>query len=405
MRLAIVVNSFPVLSESFIFNKVMGLRAAGLDVTVLANARSNDAAMFADRLPQNWQSFVRYATTSGGAKGVPPAVLSLARKHPKIAAKVWREANARYDKKRALKAFAIALPLAAENFDIVHFEYSGLAVAYADALPLLKPAKLMCSCRGAAEQIAPLMQPQRAEKLRAVLPILDRVHCVSEDMLQTVEGYGLPRERAFVNNPSIDAEKFRRDAPYHVRENGPFRLVSTGRLHWKKGFEFALVALRHLLEAGFDVQYDIAGGGPEEEKLRFCIHELGLSTRVRLLGRQSASEVKAALQNADIYWLPSLSEGLSNAALEAMAMQMPIISTTAGGMEEAISEGENGLLVAPFDARALADKTAILLRDGALRKRLGEAARTRIEERFTLARQIEVFVREYSQVAHQGTNA
>jgi hypothetical protein len=78
-----------------------------------------------------------------------------------------------------MRAFLLALPIKQSDYDIIHFEMSGIAVAYLDALPLLKPAKLVTSCRGAAEQITPLIDPTRGEKLRQVFKEMDLVHCVS----------------------------------------------------------------------------------------------------------------------------------------------------------------------------------------------------------------------------------
>jgi colanic acid/amylovoran biosynthesis glycosyltransferase len=395
MRLAVVVNAFPTASETFIFNKVQGLRRAGMDVTVVANAPSRDTDLFAARIAGNVPPVV-LAPTVVGPRQLPLRLAAQLRRSPRGSLRLWEQARTRYGStRRAARAWARALPLALGGFDLIHFEYSGLAVAYLDVLPLLAPARLLTSCRGAAEQITPLVDPGRAERLREVFAAVDRVHCVSEDMLRTVEGYGLVRSKAFVNHPSIDAAQFRRERPYPMRGTGPFRLVSTGRLHWKKGFEYALLAVRRLLDVGTDVTYDIIGAGGEEEKLRFAIHDLRLGDRVRLVGRKSAEEVREALEDADVYLLPSLSEGLSNAALEAMAMALPVVSTTAGGMEEAIVDGRDGLLVLSRDPEAIAGAVLRLLSDAELRERMGQAARRRIEDHFNLARQIACFVEEY----------
>ncbi|MGH7720995.1 MAG: glycosyltransferase, partial [Gemmatimonadaceae bacterium] len=296
---------------------------------------------------------------------------------------------------RSLRAWALGLPLAAGEFDIVHFEYSGIAVSYLDVLSLLAPAKLIVSCRGAAEQITPLVDAKRAEGLRAMFAVVDRVHCVSNDMVDTVRQYGLDPRRAFVNYPSIDLGEFRRLRPYRAATEGPVRIVSTGRLHWKKGFEYALLAVRKLLDAGHDVSYAILGGGPEEERLRVTISDLRLAGCVELRGRQPSGAVRSALEEADIYLLPSVSEGLSNAALEAMAMELPVVSTSAGGMAEAIDDGLEGLLVPTRDADALARRIEDLLRDPGRRAEMGRAGRRRVERQFSLEGQTARFVEEY----------
>jgi glycosyltransferase involved in cell wall biosynthesis len=287
----------------------------------------------------------------------------------------------------------LALPFA--GFDLVHFAYSGLAVAWVDALPLLAPARVIVSCRGSAERITPLVDPDRAAALRRVFELADRVHCVTDDMRTTCGAYGLAPTKAFVNHPAIDVERFRRRVPYPAHSSGPYRILSTGRLHWTKGFEFGLMAVRSLLDGGHDVHYEIIGSGPDEGHLRYTVQDLGLSEHVTFAGKRSSTEVRAALEQCDIYMLPSLSEGISNAALEAMAMEVPVVSTSAGGMPEAITDGVDGLIVPPRAQAALALRIAELLQDRALRLHVGTAARRRVERDFSLQRQISNFVSEY----------
>ena len=394
MKLALVVHRFPSVSETFIYNHAAGLRAAGLDVTVIATRTSNDAALFADFAGRRYDGPVVHTPLKRAPGETAARTASFVARRTGRGFALWNAARKRYGAtRRAARAWLLALPF--DGFDLVHFEYSGLAASWLDALPLLAPARLVVSCRGAAEQIKPLVEPARVDALRAVFARCDRVHCVSEDMQRTCEGYGLDPAKAFVNRPAIDARRFSRSAPYVARPAGPYRLLSTGRLHWKKGLDYAISAVRLLVDAGLDVHYEILGAGVEEERLRFAVHDLGLEGRVTFSGRRSSAEVKAALEKADVYLLPSLSEGLSNAALEAMAMELPVVSTGAGGMAEAIDDGVHGLLVASRDPRAMADRVAALLHDPTRRTALGRAGRRRIEEAFSLERQIETFVHQY----------
>lgn len=394
MRLAIVVNSFPKLSETFIVNKVMGLRATGIEVTVLAQNSHNDRSLFKRELLGIPLDFIHYSLIS---KPIPRIIFDLSNLlRSKETRRLWSLAVSRYGMgRRAFKAWLMALPLALRQYDLIHFEYSGLAVAYMDSLPLLSPAKLLTSCRGTAERIVPRVKPERADELRQLFPLLDRIHVVSDDMKQTIESYGAPSDKIFVNHPSIDATKFQRQSPYPHKEKGPYYLLSVGRLHWAKGIEYALLAVRHLLDQGYDIYYDVIGGGDELDRLLFAVYDLGLSERVRLHGRQPMATVRHKLEQADIYLLPSLSEGISNAALEAMAMALPIVSTTVGGMPEVITDGVEGFLVPSRQPNAMAEKIKCFLEDNSLRQRMGQAGRQRIESVFNLQRQIGCFIYEY----------
>jgi len=394
MKLALVANRFPSVSETFIYNHAAGLRAAGIDVTVIATRSDNDAEMFADFDGVRYDGPVEHQVLQRDPLTTMRELAARMSRDGRQALGVWRAAQGRYGtNRRALRAALLALPF--DAFDIVHLEYSGLAVAWRDALPLRTRAKLVMSCRGAAEQITPLVHPERAALLADVFALCDRVHCVSLDMQRTCEQYGLDPAKAFVNRPAIDVRRFRRAAPYVVRERGPYRLLSTGRLHWKKGLEYALLAVRQLVDAGRSVIYEIIGAGHEEERLKFAVSDLGLTEHVEFAGRRSSTEVRAALERADIYLLPSLSEGISNAALEAMAMEVPLVTTTAGGMNEAVEDGIEGMVVPPRDPRAMADGIARLLDGGARRATIGRSARSRIEREFSLERQISVYLTEY----------
>ena len=388
-----MVNSFPVVSETFLYHHATGLAARGVDVTVVTADPANDAAMFAepDGAPRLAVRSIALARRPGRTLGLVARELARA---PAPGAALWQAARARYGTtRRAVRAWLIALALV--GFDIVHLEYSGLGVAYADALPLLRPARIVVSCRGTQERIVPVLDTGRAAQLCALFAAVDRVHCVSADMLRTCASYGLDPARAFVNHPAVDPRRFARTAPYAARAAGPFRLISTGRLHWAKGLEFALLAVRRLVDRGMDVHYEIIGAGPERERLGFAIHDLGLAGRVTLSGRRTSEAVRAALEAADLFVLSSVSEGVSNAALEAMAMELPVVTTDAGGMPEAVRDGVDGRVVPARAPDALAAAIADLLRDPAQRIALGRSARRRIETELSIDRQIGIFVAEY----------
>ncbi|MFN0247167.1 MAG: glycosyltransferase family 4 protein [Kofleriaceae bacterium] len=390
MRIGLVVNRFPVLSETFIDGHAAGLQAADLDVTVVAARPGADEAV-----SPRFTGPVRRIVLSPTLPSTARELASHFARRGGRDREMWSRAVSRYGRsRRAVRAWLIALALA--DFDVLHIEYSGVGVSYIDALRLLSPeTKLVVSCRGTAERITPRIDPRRAEELRELFSIVDRVHCVTADMARVCSEYGLDRAKVFVNHAAVDATMFARPSPYVARERGPFSLLTTGRLQWAKGVEYAVLAVAELVERGWDVYYDLVGGGPEEDRLKFAAHDLKISSRVRFHGASSRDAVRAALSTADVYVSPSVSEGVSNAALEAMAMGVPIVSTDVGGMSEAIRDGIDGVLAPSRHPASIANAIEGLLRDPVRRVALSAAARTRVLDAFSPRRQISNFIEEY----------
>ena len=127
--------------------------------------------------------------------------------------------------------------------------------------------------------------------------------------------------------------------------------------------------------------------------------QLGIQGEVRLLGVRH--DVNRLLAPIDLFILPSLWEGLPNAILEAMAMQKPVIATTVGGNVEAVTEGQTGLLVPPYDAPALADAMLSLLRDPRRAYHMGLAGRGKVEQAFNLAGIVDKYEELYERLIAQ----
>lgn len=383
-RIVSVVNTFPSSSETFIERKARALIAAGFDVTVAAHqvGRSSEASDGAPvprlqlphpRRPRTWATTARTLADRQARTRARPLLDRFRQGH-------W------------------LVPIAAGGYDVVHFEFSGIAAQVADLLPLLRPVKLAVSCRGAAEQITPLRDLARAEHLERVFAEVDLIHCVSRDMADTVKAFGAEEAKIVVNRPAVDTARWadvgRVDPADRGTAEAPLRVVSVGRLHWKKGFDDALRAMARTRDRGMAVHYRIAGDGPEREKLAYLRHSLGLEDAVELLGWRDQRQVEELLGWADVFLLPSLSEGISNSALEAMASGLPVVSTRCGGMEEALAAPDAGLLSDVGDPAGLAAALTTLADPGA-RAALAAGAIDAARTDFDLARQAAVFAEAY----------
>jgi glycosyltransferase involved in cell wall biosynthesis len=166
-------------------------------------------------------------------------------------------------------------------------------------------------------------------------------------------------------------------------------ILAVGRLVEKKGFSFLVEACRMLKERGYDFECRIVGGADSEsERISRMIAELHLTNEVTLHGAVTQEELCGIYQQADIFALPCQvlengdRDGIPNVLVEAMAMRLPVVSTAISGIPELIADRCNGLLVPQKDAAALADAIEKLLLNPALRRELGEQARSTVVRRF-----------------------
>jgi glycosyltransferase involved in cell wall biosynthesis len=192
----------------------------------------------------------------------------------------------------------------------------------------------------------------------------------------------------------INAETFLPRSNYRL--GIPPKLIFMGRLHPQKDVETLLRAL--VLASQSDVQALILGDGYLRSSLEQMAVELGVRQRVIFHGR--VSDVSPFLQQADLFVLPSLAEGISNALLEAMACGLPCLVSDIAGNRAVIVDGENGFLFSPGSSKALAHLIDTLLSDELLRHRTGQAAQETVIRRFDINRVARDYLVLYSQLRH-----
>jgi glycosyltransferase involved in cell wall biosynthesis len=231
-------------------------------------------------------------------------------------------------------------------------------------------------------------QCKRRLAYRAVSRVATMV-AVSEDLKRFItRTVGMPakRIRVIYNGQEIlpqirPEEKARLRAEFGLEEIDSVVGV-VGSLYPVKGHEYLLAAVPQVLNAHPRTKFLIVGRGDLEASLKEAVKRAGLERQVRFLGFRE--DISALLSLMDIFVLPSLSEGLSIALLEAMAAGKPVIATNVGGNPELVVDGETGYSVPPSDADALEAKLRLLLADKCRAKKLGENGQKRVQQKFSL---------------------
>jgi glycosyltransferase involved in cell wall biosynthesis len=232
-------------------------------------------------------------------------------------------------------------------------------------------------------------------KRRFICRVLGRFTDVSLAVSQGVRDYLLAqvgldpaKVRVVPNGVDVAALDAARPGPLVRRElrlpeDAPV-IGLVGRLdHWGKGHKELFTAMARIRER-HPVQALIVGGGRREAEVRQLAGSLGLADAVHFLGQRQ--DVPDLLNAMDVFVLPSYSEGVSLALLEAMAAGRPVIATAVGGLPEVVKDGVTGLLIPPRDADALAAALERLLCDPVWARRLGADARDHVREHYSLER-------------------
>lgn len=236
--------------------------------------------------------------------------------------------------------------------DIVHVQWPSI-------LPWLEPYfnnsefKVVLSQRGFHTNVRPFVNQYNFNYLKKCYSKLDGIHSVSKAISQVGKDIGLPKtsiDRVVYTGLDLDnlqiSEKYER--------NEILKLLSVGRPHWKKGYNYALLACKSLLEKDISFHYTIVGAKDSEELL-FMINDLGLKGKITLTGNIDQDLVYKMMKTSDLMLLPSLEEGIANVVIEAMALGLPVISTNCGGMDEAIENNKEGWIVPMRNAERIAE--------------------------------------------------
>ena len=171
---------------------------------------------------------------------------------------------------------------------------------------------------------------------------------------------------------------------------------AVGRLSGEKGFDVLIRSAHALVSRGLDVRLMIVGEGSERANLERLARELHLGDRVRLAGWQA--DVRGHFEAMDVFALSSLREGLPNVLLEAMALEVPVVSTRVNGVPRLVQDGRNGFLVNAGDLDGLTTALSGLLRNDGLRELFRAAGRRTVETRYSFATRMQRLKRLYDEL-------
>jgi glycosyltransferase involved in cell wall biosynthesis len=278
---------------------------------------------------------------------------------------------------------ALRAALASDRVDLVHAVMVNAAALSAwSYLRLRQRPSLLTMQSGDSEQYVRRYMGPLFPLYRFLHRPFDRIHAISSHLRDRAVRFGAAAETITIVPNGVDVSRFDRDrvgreAPQELRGRlgleGKRVVISVSRLALKNGLDTLLRAVASLVPDYPDVVLVLVGEGEDRGKLEALARELSIRDRVLFAGTVSPEEIALYLSAADVFARPSLSEGLGNAFLEAMALRLPVVATGVGGIPDFLVDGENGLLCEVGRPESVARSIARLLDDPGLARRLGDA--------------------------------
>jgi glycosyltransferase involved in cell wall biosynthesis len=225
--------------------------------------------------------------------------------------------------------------------------------------------------------------------------------CASEVVRQHLIADGIPARLTTTVHDGIDLRHVDAAPPVDLHAelwlpHGAPIVGTVGALVPHKGHRHFVAAAARVLRKVPDARFLIVGEGDERPALEAQIRQLKLEKHVILAGWRP--DVLSVHKAFDLFVLSSVTEGLGTALLDAMACRRAVVATRTGGVDEAVAEDRTGLLVEPHDEPALARAIITLLGDEPARRRMGEAGRARVEEKFSVERMVADTLDAYERV-------
>ena len=387
-KIAYVVKTFPKISETFILREVLTLEEQGVELEI-----------FSLRQPAEEKTHACASQVKAPIYYIPESSASSAWSVLAAHARQWLRQPGRYcraltfilgrsDAERwqdFFQAGVLAQWVARSQIAHIHAHFINLPATVAELAHLMTGKPFSITAHAKDIYLSP--EAELARKISAA----EFVVTCNEYNRKHLNGVGNGDTPVLRVYHGLDLEQFQ---PSWLQKQGGSMpvILSVGRLREKKGFPCLLEACRLLRIGGYRFRCIIAGYGPMRETLQQQIAESNLTDMVELTGMLTQEEVLALYRRADLFVLPCQvtddgdRDGIPNVLMEAMAMELPVVSTPVAGIPELIESFENGVLVNPEDPNALAAAMVRLLDQPELRRKLGVRGRAKVCEQFSSKR-------------------
>jgi len=384
MRLAFIVDAFPVVSETFVLDQVTGLLDLGNDVTIFTGSvRTGVEGDTQDKYGPGRRTYCHNEKPRRLVLrflGAFPIILRRVFRFPMVILRALNFFRYGMDALSLGLLYKADLFLEKGEFDVIYCQFGTNGNIGAILKELGIKGKLVTMFHGYDIRLG---IREGGGIYSRLFRLSDLILSISDYSYRHLVELGADPERIKYHPVGIDPDEF----PFREREpRGTLTILTVARLVREKALDNALKALHILVkEHGIgNVKYIVAGGGPQEVLLKELAVELGVADRVRFTGSVSRAEVIKLYGEAHLYVLSSEQEVLPVTLMEAQASGLPVISTDVGSVREIVNDGMTGFLVPSGDERALAGKIRDLLDDPGAWPGMGRAGREIVRGKYDI---------------------
>lgn len=402
MKVAIILNSFPEISEKFLLNHIIGLIESGIDVTVFPAHRAKTEQRHDIFYKYDIEKYTSYLNIPRGflnrALVAPWLFLKLFIRRPKAAIeslKVWKYKTV----VKNLKLLHYANHFVGSSYDIVHCHFgpNGLIGIFLKELGIC--SKVVVTFHGSDINRYPRVHGENVYGY--MYANADLITANTNFTKSKIVANGCPESLIKIIPASLIASEY---SDIGDTERIPNTVLTVGRLEEKKGHKYALEAIAIIRRSIPDIQYFIIGGGSLETELKTLAVNLGIWDNCHFMGSCLGSEVKKYYASCSVFTLPSVTatngdmEGQGLVLQEAQICGMPVVSTIHNGIPDGILDGETGYLVPEKDSSRLAERLQFLLKNPEICSRFAERGKEFVANKYDISVTTDSLVLLYKQL-------
>ena len=400
-RIAYLVSRFPKLTETFVLYEMLEVESQGTSIDLYPLQRERVRTMHAEAEP--WMPRAHF--TPALSWPIVMANLRTLVRRPRLyvttlasllastwgSLRFWVGGLVFYP-----KAVYFAERMAADSIEHLHAHFANHPAAMAWVVHRLSGIPYSFTAHGSDLHCDRHMLKEKVQDAAFVIAISE----YNRNVILAECGPSVG-SKVLVIHCGVDLQAFRPVAAAPSQSQRVPSILSIGTLHEVKGQTYLIEACRLLAAKGLEFTCHFIGDGPDQDSLSRQVARAGLGARVTFHGRKTQEEVRALLSRADLVAVPSVPtsggrrEGIPVVLMEAMSCGIAVVASRLSGIPELVLDDSTGLLVEPRDANGLAEALERLLRDPNLRRRLGDAARAKVEREFDLRKNAAALTRRF----------